>query len=99
MFDPRTRHSREVLRDLLARYELPLIGPPVRKSIRFAESPTVGATLVGSGTDVPGTAAYRAIARELLGFPPDEDLLAAAGWTPEQRDDILGLTGVAEGAR
>ncbi|MFU8840168.1 MAG: ParA family protein, partial [Nitriliruptoraceae bacterium] len=42
LFDPRPRHSREVLRDLLARYELPLIGPPVRKSIRFAESPTVG---------------------------------------------------------
>jgi chromosome partitioning protein len=91
MFDGRTRHSREVLRDLIARYELPLIGPPVRKSIRFAESPTVGTTLVGAGTDVPGASAYRAIARELLGYEVEDELLAAAGWTDEQRDDVLGL--------
>jgi len=91
MFDPRPRHTREVLRDLLARYDLPLVGPPVRKSIRFAESPTVGATLVGSGTDVPGTWAYRAIARELLGLEVDPQLLFAAGWTDEQRDRVLGL--------
>jgi chromosome partitioning protein len=99
MFDPRTRHSREVLRDLLSRYELPLIGPPVRKSVRFAESPTVGATIVGSGTDVPGAAAYRAIARELLGLPVDDELYEAAGWTDERRDDVLGLepAGAGEG--
>jgi chromosome partitioning protein len=91
MFDPRPRHTREVLRDLLARYELPLVGPPVRKSIRFAESPTVGTTLVGSGTEVPGTWAYRAIARELLDLHVDPELLVAAGWTDEQRDQVLGL--------
>jgi chromosome partitioning protein len=91
MFDPRTRHSREVLRDLIARYELPLLGPPVRKSVRFAESPTTGASLIGGGIDVPGAAAYRAIARELLGLPVDEELLARAGWTDEQRDRALGL--------
>jgi chromosome partitioning protein len=91
MFDPRTRHSREVLRDLLSRYELPLIGPPVRKSIRFAESPTAGTTIVGAGTEVPGAAAYRAIARELLGLPGDAGLYAAAGWSDERRDDVLGL--------
>jgi chromosome partitioning protein len=91
MFDPRTRHSREVLRDLLSRYELPLIGPPVRKSVRFAESPTVGTTIIGSGTDVPGAAAYRAIARELLELPVDDEMYEAAGWTAERRDDVLGL--------
>jgi chromosome partitioning protein len=91
MFDARTRHSREVLRDLIARYDLPLVGPPVRKSIRFAESPTVGATLVGAGTNVPGASAYRAIARELLDLPVDEELTAAAGWTDEQRDEVLGV--------
>lgn len=98
LFDPRPRHSREVLRDLLARYELPLIGPPVRKSIRFAESPTVGATLVGSsaGSGVPGAAAYRAIARELLDLPLEPALLASAGWTDAQRDAVLGLVEEAE---
>ncbi|NIS31051.1 MAG: AAA family ATPase, partial [Actinobacteria bacterium] len=38
MFDPRTTHAKEVLRDLLVRYDLPLVGAPVRKSIRFSES-------------------------------------------------------------
>jgi chromosome partitioning protein len=91
MFDPRTRHSREVLRDLLSRYELPLIGPPVRKSVRFAETPTVGSTIIGGGVDVPGAAAYRAIARELLGLVTDDELHEAAGWSPERRDEVLGL--------
>ncbi|WP_130648790.1 ParA family protein [Egicoccus halophilus] len=96
MFDPRTRHSREVLRDLLSRYELPLVGPPVRKSVRFAESPTSGETLVGAGADVPGVAAYRAIARQLLGLEVDEELLEAAGWTPRRQAEVLG---VPEGTR
>ena len=96
MFDPRPRHTREVLRDLLARYELPLIGPPVRKSIRFAESPTGGTSLVGAGSRVPGAAAYRAIARELAGLPLDEGLLEEAGWSRGQRAGVLGLAGVAD---
>ncbi len=90
LFDGRTRHSREVLQDLLARYELPLIGPPVRRSIRFAESPTVGTSLIASRQDTPGVAAYRAIARELAGLEPDVDLLEAAGWNDERREAVLG---------
>ena len=90
MFDPRPRHAREVLRDLVARYELPLVGPPVRKSVRFAESPTAGATIVGSGTDVPGAAAYRAIARELLDLPVEQELLELAGWTEQRRAAVFG---------
>jgi chromosome partitioning protein len=96
MFDPRTRHSREVLRDLLARYDLPLIGPPVRKSIRFAEAPTTGISLLGGGSDVPGAAAYRVIARELLGLEVEPELLGLAGWDADRRDDVLGLVDVAE---
>lgn len=91
LFDPRTRHSREVLRDLLARYELPLVGPPVRKSVRFAEAPTAGQSLVAAGTDVPGVAAYRAIARELLDLPVSRHLYDDAGWTEDKRADVLGL--------
>ncbi len=98
MFDPRTTHSREVLRDLLARYELPLIGPPVRKSVRFAEAPTSGATIIGGGIDIPGASAYRAIARELLDLPVLPDLLQAAGWDDDRRRSVLGLDPVgAEG--
>lgn len=91
MFDPRTTHAKEVLRDLLARYELPLVGAPVRKSIRFAESPTGGRSLLASGVDVPGAAAYRAIALDLLDQPVPEELLAAAGWDLGRRTDVLDL--------
>jgi chromosome partitioning protein len=91
MFDPRTTHAKEVLRDLLARYELPLVGAPVRKSIRFAESPTSGRSLIAAGIDVPGAAAYRAIALELLGEDVPEELLAEAGWDPGRRADVLAL--------
>jgi chromosome partitioning protein len=91
MFDPRTRHSREVLRDLLARYDLPLIGAPVRKSVRFAEAPTSGISLLSGGSDVPGAAAYRVIARELLDLEVEQDLLDEAGWDDARRDDVLGL--------
>ena len=89
MFDSRTNHAKEVLRDLLARYELPLIGAPVRKSIRFSESPTGGESLLASGVDVPGAAAYRAIARDLLGMEVPEDLLAEAGWDEGRRTAVL----------
>ena len=99
MFDPRPRHAREVLRDLIARYDLPLIGPPVRKSIRFAESPTTGVSLVETNTGIPGTAAYRAIARELLAIPVDAELLARSGWSDEQRAEVLGLDPVAGSSR
>jgi chromosome partitioning protein len=91
MFDPRTKHSREVLRDLIARYELPLIGPPVRKSVRFAEAPTDGRSLLASGVDVPGAAAYRIIARELLDEPVEHHLWELAGWDDDRRIDVLGL--------
>lgn len=90
MFDSRTTHAKEVLRDLLARYELPLIGAPVRKSIRFSESPTSGQSLLASGIDVPGVAAYRAIARDLLGLAVPEELLEHAGWGRERREALLG---------
>jgi chromosome partitioning protein len=93
MFDARTRHSREVLRDLLARYDLPLIGPPVRKSVRFAEAPTEGHSLVAAGLGVPGTAAYRAIARELLDLAVPAELLEAAGWGEAKRREVLGGDG------
>jgi len=89
MFDPRTKHSREVLRDLLSRYDLPLIGAPVRKSVRFAEAPTLGQSLLAGGLEVPGAFAYRAIAHDLLDLAVDQALLDAAGWDVERRDDVL----------
>ncbi len=90
MFDGRTNHSKEVLADLLARYDLPLVGAPVRKSVRFAEAPAGGQSLLAGGTQVPGAAAYRIIARELADEPIPDDLWEKARWTDVQRDAVLG---------
>ena len=98
MFDSRTRHGREVLQDLLSRYELPLIGAPVRKSVRFAETPTSGVSVIQAGHDVPGTAAYRIIARELLGEPVPPSLWHDALWDTERRRTVLDDTPVGEDA-
>ncbi len=89
-FDSRTTHSREVIRDMLDRYGLPLIGAPVRKSVRFAEAPARGCSVLEHTGAVPGAAAYRAIARQLLDLPVDDALLEEAGWGAEQRAAVLG---------
>lgn len=91
MFDGRTNHAKEVLSDLLARYELDLIGAPVRKSVRFAEAPAVGeSVLTAGGRAIPGTAAYRVIARDLVDEQVDDDLWVQARWTDEDRAAVLG---------
>jgi chromosome partitioning protein len=65
MFDGRTRHGREILDDVRARYGLPVLEPPVAKSIRFAEAPARGRSILQHASSSPGADAYRAIARTL----------------------------------
>lgn len=63
MYDGRTVHGRTVLEDMGKRYGLELIGPPVRKSIRFAEAPELGMCILQHAPGSQGAEAYRAIAR------------------------------------
>ncbi len=65
MFDARTRLGREVLADVSDRYALPVIEPPVPKSVRFAEAPARGRSILEHAPRSPGADAYRAIARTL----------------------------------
>jgi chromosome partitioning protein len=66
MFDGRTTHAREVLADVGQRYQLRVFDPPVRKSIRFAEAPREGRTILRYAPSHPGAEDYRAISRELV---------------------------------
>jgi len=66
MFDGRTRHSREVLADVGTRYRLPVLEPPVRKSIRFAEAPRDGRSILRFAPSHPGADAYRQLSRQLV---------------------------------
>ncbi len=65
MFDARTRHGRDVLADVEARYGLPVLEPPVPKSVRFAEAPAHGASILEHAPSSPGADAYRSLARSL----------------------------------
>jgi chromosome partitioning protein len=88
MFDPRTRHAREVLADVMERYGLPVVGVPVRKSIRFAEAPHEGKSILAYDGTVPGANAYRVVAAELAGLEVEDGVLAAA--KPAGLGDVSG---------
>ena len=66
MFDIRTTHSREVLEDVGQRYSLRVLDPPVGRSVRFAEAPREGCTILRYSPRHPGAEAYRALAREIV---------------------------------
>ena len=65
MFDARTRHAREVVEDVRNRFGISVLEPPVPKSVRFAEAPSRGLTILDHAPGSPGAAAYSALA-ELL---------------------------------
>ncbi len=62
MFDGRTNHAKEVLADVGSRYGLPVLEPPIRKSIRFAEAPQDGRSILRFAPSHPGAQAYRDLA-------------------------------------
>jgi chromosome partitioning protein len=65
MYDGRTVHARAVLADLEARYELPVLRPPIPKSIRFAEAPAVGRSVLATARGSKGAEAYREVAETI----------------------------------
>jgi chromosome partitioning protein len=66
MYDARTTHARKVLAEVEERYGLPLFEPPVPKSIRFAEAPEHGCSVLQHAPSSPGAAAYRALAAQVF---------------------------------
>lgn len=67
MYDGRSRHAREVLADVGARYDLPVLEPAVRKSIRFAEASQAGLSILSFAPAHPGAHAYRDLAAQIDG--------------------------------
>ena len=66
MFDARTNHSRAVLADVAQRYGLPVLDPPIPRSVRFAEAPALGRTILETARSSRGAQAYRQVAIRLL---------------------------------
>jgi chromosome partitioning protein len=66
MYDGRTTHSRRILSEVGERYGLPVFEPPVPKSVRFAEAPELGRSVLQHAPSSSGAAAYRALAVQVL---------------------------------
>lgn len=67
LYDGRTRHARRVLETIAESYELTVLEPPIPKSIRFAEAPAAGRSILGTMRTHRGAQAYRDVAGGLLG--------------------------------
>lgn len=67
LYDGRTNHARTVLETISETYDLAVIEPPIPKSIRFAEAPAAGRSILTTATSNKGADAYRQVAKNLLG--------------------------------
>jgi chromosome partitioning protein len=65
MYDGRSMHSRAVLADIGERFDLPVL-TPVPRSVRFAEAPGVGGSILRTAPRSAGAKAYLDIAEALI---------------------------------
>jgi chromosome partitioning protein len=66
LYDGRTTHARAVLADISTRYGLPVVEPAIAKSVRFAEAPAWGRSVLATAARTPGAQAYRQLAARLV---------------------------------
>src|ERR1700712_2087762 len=65
LYDGRTNHARAVLETISDTYQLDVIEPPIPKSIRFAEAPAAGPSILATTRHHRGPAASRQVAASL----------------------------------
>jgi chromosome partitioning protein len=70
LFDGRTTHGRTVLERIGDDYGVAVLSPAIPKSIRFAEAPAVGRTVLSTARSTKGAEAYRDLAGQLLSLRP-----------------------------
>lgn len=66
MYDGRSNHAREVLEDLGGRYKLPVLTPPIPRTVRFAEAPAAGRSILETARSSKGAVAYREVTESIL---------------------------------
>jgi len=66
MYDARVSHARAVLDDVAERYGVPVLQPPIPRSVRFAEAPALGRSILTTSRTSKGAQAYRQVAAQLL---------------------------------
>ncbi|MCW2767125.1 MAG: Cobyrinic acid a,c-diamide synthase [Nocardioides sp.] len=66
LYDGRTNHSRTVLETIADTYDLDVIEPPIPKTIKFAEAPAAGRSILSTSRSSKGARAYREVAANLV---------------------------------
>jgi len=66
MFDSRTRLGRQVLDEVREHYGLAILDPPVPKSVRVAEAPGLGRSILRHAGQSSSASAYRQLAGTLV---------------------------------
>ena len=66
MYDGRTSHARAVLADIVERYDVPVLDPPIARSVRFAEAPALGRSALSTARHLRGVEAYRVHAQRMV---------------------------------
>ncbi|MGH1562112.1 ParA family protein [Mumia sp. DW29H23] len=65
-YDGRTRHARAVLEAITESYGLEVVEPPIPRTVRFAEAPAYGRSILRTAASHRGALAYREVADRLL---------------------------------
>ncbi len=65
LYDGRTNHARTVLETISETYDLDVIEPPIPKTIKFAEAPAAGRSILATSRRSKGATAYREVAVNL----------------------------------
>ena len=65
LYDGRTNHARTVLETISDTYDLAVVGPPIPKTIKFAEAPAAGRSILATSRSSKGARAYREVAENL----------------------------------
>ena len=66
LFDGRTTHAQLVLQRIGDDYGVPVLEPPIPKSVRFAEAPALGRSVLTTAGRSKGATAYREVAAALI---------------------------------
>src|SRR6478609_5148797 len=66
LYDGRTNHSRTVLETISDTYDLEVVEPPIPKTIKFAEAPAAGRSILATSRSSKGAQAYREVAANLV---------------------------------
>jgi chromosome partitioning protein len=65
LYDGRTIHARTVLETISETYDLDVVEPPIPKTIKFAEAPAAGRSILATSRSSKGAHAYREVAVNL----------------------------------